>query len=101
MIEQYNAQSFSSSPNSLPSIVESLLKESFGKVLLQLRKEHGVSQQELADNCDIERAYISRLERGLFQPTITIVFKISDYFAIKPSELVERLDVMRRKKVKR
>jgi transcriptional regulator with XRE-family HTH domain len=78
--------------------VENILKESFGKILLQLRKEHGVSQQVLADNCNIERAYISRLERGLFQPTITIVFKISDYFEIKPAELIERLDVMRKKK---
>ncbi len=57
----------------------------------------GISQQELADNCNIERAYISRLERGLFQPTISIVFKIADYLKIKPAELIEKLDVLRKK----
>ena len=78
--------------------MESNLKESFGKVLSQLRKEHGVSQQELADNCNIERAFISRMERAISQPTITIVFKIADYFEIKPADMMEKLDLMRKKK---
>lgn len=81
--------------------MESNLKESFGKVLSQLRKEHGVSQQELADNCNIERAFISRMERAISQPTITIVFKIADYFEIKPADMIEKLDVMRKKKGKK
>lgn len=81
--------------------MESNLKESFGKVLSQLRREHGVSQQELADNCNIERAFISRMERAISQPTITVVFKIADYFEIKPSELIEKLDVLRKKKGKK
>ena len=81
--------------------MESNLKESFGKVLSQLRKEHGVSQQELADNCNIERAFISRMERAISQPTITIVFKIADYFEIKPADLMEKIDVLRRKKGKK
>jgi len=78
--------------------VESNLKSAFGKVLLQLRQEKGVSQQELADNCDIERAYISRLERGLYQPSITIVFKIAEYFEIKPAELIDKVDTQRKKR---
>jgi len=78
--------------------VESNLKLAFGRVLQQLRKEQGVSQQELADNCDIERAYISRLERGLYQPSITIVFKIAEYFEMKPAELIDKVDIQRKKK---
>jgi len=85
----------------LLSLVESNLKESFGKVLAQLRKEHGVSQQELADNCNMERAFVSRMERAISQPTITVVFKIADYFEIKPSEMIEKLDSMRKRRSKR
>ncbi|MBY0432845.1 MAG: helix-turn-helix domain-containing protein [Cyclobacteriaceae bacterium] len=81
--------------------MKSNLKELFGEVLLQLRKEKGVSQQELADNCNIERAYISRLERGLFQPTISIVFKLADYFERKPAELIELVDLLRKRKSKK
>jgi len=98
LIEHYCAQPFSYAADSLLSLVESNLKESFGKVLSQLRKEHGVSQQELADNCNIERAFISRMERAISQPTITIVFKIADYFEIKPADMMEKLDLMRKKK---
>jgi transcriptional regulator with XRE-family HTH domain len=78
--------------------VESNLKQAFGRVLKQLRAEKEVSQQELADHCDIERAYISRLERGLFQPSLTVIFKIADYFEIKPSELVDKVDGQRKKR---
>ncbi len=78
--------------------MESSLKQAFGKVLKQLRSDSGVSQQELADNCDIERAYISRLERGLFQPSITIIFKVADYFEMKPAQLIEMVDLQRKKK---
>jgi len=99
-IEHNCAQSFSNPADSLLSLVESNLKESFGKVLSQLRKEHGISQQELADNCNIERAFISRMERAISQPTITVVFKIADYFEIKPSELVEKIDFIRKRKKK-
>jgi transcriptional regulator with XRE-family HTH domain len=78
--------------------VESALKKAFGKVLVELRKHQQVSQQEVADNCGIERAYISRLERGLFQPTITIIFKIADYFEKSPAEIIQRVDNLRRKR---
>lgn len=81
--------------------MEGNLKEQFGKVLVQLRKEKGVSQQELADNCDIERAFVSRMERAISQPTISIVFKIADHFKLKPADLVERVDILRKRKTKK
>jgi transcriptional regulator with XRE-family HTH domain len=63
--------------------MENDLKVLFGQLLLQLRQEKGVSQQELADTCNIERAHVSRLERGLFQPTITMVFIIKLLITLK------------------
>jgi transcriptional regulator with XRE-family HTH domain len=74
------------------------LKQAFGTVLLKLREERGVSQKEVADYCNIERAYISRLERGLLQPTITTVFKLADYFEIPPGEVVNMVYTLFRKK---
>lgn len=75
------------------------LKQTFGKTLLKLREEKGASQQEVADNCNIERAYISRLERGLLQPTITTLFKLAEYFEITPGDIVDRVySTMKRRK---
>jgi transcriptional regulator with XRE-family HTH domain len=65
-----------------------MIVEVFGKVLRELRTERGISQEKLAEYCDLDRTYISLLERGLRQPTITTVFKIAKAIKIKPSELI-------------
>ncbi len=65
----------------------------FGIVLRELREKNNLSQEKLAEFCDLDRTYISLLERGLRQPTITTLFKLSDALNIKPSELVELVDI--------
>jgi transcriptional regulator with XRE-family HTH domain len=65
----------------------------FGTVLRELRENKKLSQEKLAEFCDLDRTYISLLERGLRQPTITTLFKLSDALNIKPSELVEMVDI--------
>lgn len=65
----------------------------FGKVLRELRENRKLSQEKLAEFCDLDRTYISLLERGLRQPTLTTLFRLSDALNIKPSELVELVDI--------
>lgn len=75
------------------------LRQVFGKVLQKLRNERGVSQQEVADYCSLERAYISRLERGLVQPTITTIFKLAEFLDLEPGEFITRVyTALKRKK---
>jgi transcriptional regulator with XRE-family HTH domain len=50
----------------------------FGTVLRELRENKKLSQEKLAEFCDLDRTYISLLERGLRQPTLTTLFKLSD-----------------------
>jgi len=45
--------------------------------MVQLRKEHGWSQEELADRAGLHRTYISGVERGVRNPSITNVSKIA------------------------
>jgi transcriptional regulator with XRE-family HTH domain len=65
----------------------------FGQVLRNLREEQKLSQEKLAEYCDLDRTYISLLERGLRQPTITTIFKIADALDILPSELVKKVEM--------
>ena len=74
------------------------LKQAFGKVLFQLRGEKGVSQKEVADHCNLERAYISRLERGLLQPSLATIIKLAEYFEIAPGDLVNGTYALLKKK---
>lgn len=78
--------------------MEDALKKAFGRILHRYRTSKGVSQQEMADNCSVERAYISRLERGLSQPTIGVFIRIADYLEISPADLMMEVDISRKKK---
>jgi transcriptional regulator with XRE-family HTH domain len=68
------------------------LKTAFSKTLKELRKKSGMSQQELADYCDLERVYISKLERAMSMPSIDTIFRIAEVLKLKPYELVQQLE---------
>ena len=68
------------------------LKEAFGKVIKELRNQQGFSQQELADYSEVDRTYISDLERGLYFPTLNTVYKLAEILKISPHELISRVD---------
>lgn len=60
----------------------------FGKVLRQKRKEAGLTQEQLAFQADVQRNYVSLIERGLNQPTITVVFKLAKALGCSPASLI-------------
>ena len=66
--------------------------EAFGKVLRALRVERGKSQEALALEAGVQRNYVSLIERGVNQPTITIIFKLATALEIKPSQIVELVE---------
>jgi transcriptional regulator with XRE-family HTH domain len=66
--------------------------EAFGQVLRALRLERGLSQEALALEAGIQRNYISLIERGINQPTITIIFKLAAALEMKPSHMIELVE---------
>ena len=65
----------------------------FGRVLRSLRKERGLSQEGLALEADLQRNYVSLIERGVNQPTITTIFKLALALKIRPSEMIARVEI--------
>lgn len=65
----------------------------FGRVLRTLRKERGLSQEELALEADLQRNYVSLIERGINQPTVTTIFKLALALKVRPSEVIARVEV--------
>ena len=57
--------------------------------LRRIRKEKGLSQEELAFECGVHRTYVSGVERGIRNPTVTIVAKIADALEVPASVLLE------------
>lgn len=66
--------------------------EVFGNVLRELRESKQISQEKLAEYSELDRTYISLLERGLRQPTITTIFKLAKALDISPSELIGKVE---------
>jgi len=64
------------------------LSEAFAQVLKKHRKEAGISQEKLAEICELERTYISFLERGLRKPSLNMTFRFAEAFGVKASDLV-------------
>ena len=54
----------------------------------RLRAEQGWSQEEYADRAGIHRTYVSAIERGHRNPTITVVERLAAPFALKASDLL-------------
>ncbi len=68
------------------------LATKFGNLLRDLRRKKGFTQQELAIDSDLDRTYISKLERGECMPTILTVFKIAGVLGVSPSSIMRELE---------
>ena len=70
------------------------LERAFGQILREFRKKANLSQEKLAQESNLDRTYISLLERGLRQPSITTIFHLSIALKISSTEIVSALEAM-------
>ena len=64
----------------------------FGLVLRELRKEAGLSQEQLAFEAGVERNFVSLIERGINQPSIRVIFKLAAALQILPSAMLSLVE---------
>jgi DNA-binding protein len=55
--------------------------------LEELRKARGINQEELATILEVSRQTISSLEKGRYNPSIVLAFKIARYFGLTIEEI--------------
>ena len=60
----------------------------FGIALRKLRLAAGMSQEQLGLESGVQRNFISLIETGQNQPTISTIFKLSAALSVKPHKLV-------------
>lgn len=61
----------------------------FGSNLKKIRKNLGISQEELAFRTELELSQIGRIERGVINTSISNVFLIADALEILPKDLFD------------
>jgi putative transcriptional regulator len=58
--------------------------------IVVLRAERGLSRSDLADALDINFQTVGYLERGDFNPSLELAFKISEYFGLPIEAIFSR-----------
>lgn len=66
--------------------------DAFGRVLRRLRKEAGLSQEQLGLEADLRRTYVSILELGQQQPSLSTLLKLARALNCPASSLVAAVE---------
>ena len=60
--------------------------------LEQLRKQRGIRQEDLAQALGVSRQTVISLEKGKYNPSLALAFKLARYFALPIEEIFDDLD---------
>lgn len=64
----------------------------FGSVIKQTRKELGITQDQLSLFTRIDRSYISEIETGTKNPSLTTILTLAKALHKKPSQLLRQIE---------
>lgn len=64
------------------------LRRIFARNLRRFRQEAGLSQEALADAADIDRTYVSALERELYSASLDTIERLSKALQITAAQLL-------------
>jgi transcriptional regulator with XRE-family HTH domain len=64
----------------------------FGRVLREQRERRDLSQESLALSANVDRTFVSQIERGVRQPSISTLWKLAQALDVKPSALLSRVE---------
>jgi transcriptional regulator with XRE-family HTH domain len=66
--------------------------KAFGLAVKQIRKAQGLSQEALADEAHLDRTFISQLETGAKQASLTTIFRLAAALRIEASALLREVE---------
>ena len=70
-----------------------LKAKAIGVVVRELRDQAGLSQERLSADCGFDRTYISRVERGIINPTVSRLWRIADALETPLSHIARRMEL--------
>jgi transcriptional regulator with XRE-family HTH domain len=63
----------------------------FGKRVRELRVEQNLSQERLAELCELHRNYVGGVERGERNVSLLNIVKLARGLKVKPARLIESI----------
>ena len=67
--------------------------KAIGAIVREFRKMAGHSQERLSGECGFDRTYISRVERGIINPTVGRLWQIADALETPLSQFAKRMEL--------
>ena len=65
------------------------IRQRLGRNVRRLREEQGWSQEDYADRAGIHRTYVSDIERGKRNPTVSVVEKLAKPLGVAAGSLLD------------
>lgn len=65
-------------------------RTAFGARVRELRTDRGWSQEEFAHRANLDRTYVSGVERGVRNPTLDVITKFADTLKVDIADLFPR-----------
>ncbi|KXC06433.1 helix-turn-helix domain-containing protein [Microbacterium hominis] len=63
-------------------------RAAFGARVRELRTGHGWSQEDFAHRAELDRTYVSGIERGTRNPTLDIIYKLARTLDVPAADLL-------------
>ncbi len=64
------------------------MRKLVGRNAARLRREAGLTQEQLAERCGLSQQYLSKLEQGRRNPTVVTLYEIAQGLGVSHVELV-------------
>lgn len=64
------------------------LRQTLGQNVRRLRVERGLSQEQLAFDAEIDRTYVSQIERAVINPSLFVLFRVSSVLGVSVGDLL-------------
>ena len=77
---------------------QATLGRALGETCQALRKRAGIAQEDLAYSSGLERSHLSRIERGLGNPSLETIFRLLPYLNVDFPAFAQEFDARLRKR---
>ncbi len=67
-----------------------ILKKEFGKTVLEIRQQKGLSLREVGHRCSLDNSKISKIEKGKINISLSTLTDLALGLDLHPSELLKR-----------
>jgi transcriptional regulator with XRE-family HTH domain len=69
--------------------------KALAKAVRLLREKANLSQEDLADRAEIDRTYVSGIERGMRNPSLRVLIRVADGLGVTLATLAKNIEQSR------